>query len=78
MKVFLDGDDLEVSDVCKRFLNTEGKGFDGVERFYSKFGKFVSLVIMKRLKFMCQQAPSLTVQPYSEPACIALLKRAHA
>ena len=80
MKVFLNGDDLEVSDVCKQFLNTEGKGFGGVERFYtsSKFGKFVSLVILKRLRFMCQQAPSLTVLPYSEPACIALLKRAHA
>ena len=40
MKVFLDGDDLEASDVCKEFLRTEGRGYDGVQRFYSKFGKF--------------------------------------
>ena len=39
---------------------------------------FVSLVAMKRLIFMCEQAPFLTVLPYSEPACIAPLKRAHA
>ena len=39
MKVFLDGDDLEVSDVCKQFLRTEGRGYDGSERFYSKFGE---------------------------------------
>ena len=40
MKVILDGDDLEVSDICKEFLLNEGRGFDGAERFYSKFGEF--------------------------------------
>ena len=78
MKVFLDGDDLEVSDVCKKFLLTEGRGYDGVQRFYRKFGVFFSLVIMMRLRFMCEQAPFLPVLSYSELACIAPLKRAHA
>ena len=39
---------------------------------------FVSLVIMMRLRFMCEQAPFLPVLSYSELACIAPLKRAHA
>ncbi|KDR74276.1 hypothetical protein GALMADRAFT_227357 [Galerina marginata CBS 339.88] len=38
VKVFLDGDDLEVSDVCKKFWETEGRGYDGIDRFYKKFG----------------------------------------
>lgn len=38
VKVFLDGDDLEVSDVCRKFWDTEGRGYDGVDRFYKKFG----------------------------------------
>ena len=38
--VFLGRDDLEVSEVCKEFLRTEGRGYDGAERFYSKFGEF--------------------------------------
>ncbi|KAJ7224646.1 hypothetical protein GGX14DRAFT_651261 [Mycena pura] len=38
VKVFLDGDDLELSDVCKKFWDTEGRGYDGVDRFYKKFG----------------------------------------
>ena len=44
MKVFLDGDDLEISDVCKEFLRTEGREIDGPQRFYSKFGEFSSCV----------------------------------
>ena len=37
---------------------------------------FVSLVIIKRFRFMFAQAPYLAVLSYSEPACIAALKRA--
>ena len=39
---------------------------------------FVSLVITKRLRFICEQALFLALLSYSEAACIAPLKRAHA
>ena len=79
MKVYLDGDDLEVSDVCKEFLRTEGRGYDGAQRFYSKFGEFCVSCYREALKiYVCEQAPFLAVLSYSEPACIAPLKRAHA
>ena len=78
MKVFLDGDDLEVSDVCKEFLCTEAEDTMVSKGFIVNLVSFVSVVIMKRLRFVYEQAPFLAVLPYSEPACIALLNRAHA
>ena len=50
MKVFLDGDDLEVSGICKQFLRTEGRGHDGAERFYRKFGEFCVTCYHEALK----------------------------
>ena len=78
MRVILDGNDLEVSDVCKEFLRTEGRGYDGAQKFYNKSGELSVSCFHEAFRFMCEQAPFLAVLLYSEPACIAPLNRAHA
>ena len=43
-----------MSEVCKEFLRTEGRGYDGAERFYSKFGEFCVTCYHKALKIYLQ------------------------
>ncbi|KAJ7224576.1 hypothetical protein GGX14DRAFT_426267, partial [Mycena pura] len=63
VKVFLDGDDLEVSDVCKKFWDTEGRGYDGVDRFYKKFGTIFTRTTLlgARLHSIVETKSCLTV-----------------
>ena len=73
---------MAMTSKCRTFANSSSapKAEDTMvsRGFIVNLVSFVSLVIMKRLRLICEQAPFSTVLPYSEPVFIAPLKRAHA